>query len=875
MPQLLTQSLRNLFPLLLGIALFGMGIYALQHLLAPVDPADILHTMRATPVAVIALALAATTVGYSALVGYDWLALQFIGRTLPVRVVAFGGFLGYAFGNTIGISVVSGGAVRYRIYSAYGLNAFDVAAVSSYIAIALGTGLTLIGLAALALNPSLAAAYLPFPPATVAAVSGGVVAVSALVILGTSWSQRSLRVWRFDLRLPPPRSLGWQLAITLTDVVAAAFTLWILLPDGKPDFSAFVAIYGIATMIGVISHVPGGVGVFETVVIGTLPATVPVGEAAAALLLFRCIYYLVPFSLGFVLVSLNEARLAGGVAARYFGRATGPLRPAIEAMGGAVPSLAAVAAFSLGIYLLLVSMIPSAQGHALAEGDLVAAILLEGGTLVSAVAGGLLLILSHGLARRIAAAFWLTLATLAGGAAAALLNDLDVESAALLLAGLGVLVPFRNAFYRQAKLTSGVFSAGWFLVVAGVLAGVGAFFFFVHQATPYSTDLWTEFSRNAGTPRSLRAGLAASALLLFFAVYIALRPVRAPRDTAPEPAALERAAALLDKAHSPQACLALTGDKQFLFSRGGGAFIMYAVRGSSWVALGDPVGAPDEVGELCWTFVEKAERAGGRAVFYEASHHHLPQMIEMGLSLHKIGEEAVIDLPRFSLSGAKFKSMRAAHNRRLREGLDMQVLDPPHSPALLAELGAVSDAWLAAKSGREKRFSVGRFDAAYLNRCPIAVVRHGGKVQAFANILAPGDGRAVAIDLMRYLPGQASGIMEFLFLSLIEQYRDRGALEFSLGTAPLAGLSDRSVGRLWNRFGRLMFRHGGAFYNFSGLRAFKQKFRPDWRPRYIAVPPGMSPTRAMLDVALLVAGGPKGLVGRAENSDARRAPAPG
>jgi len=90
-------------------------------------------------------------------------------------------------------------------------------------------------------------------------------------------------------------------------------------------------------------------------------------------------------------------------------------------------------------------------------------------------------------------------------------------------------------------------------------------------------------------------------------------------------------------------------------------------------------------------------------------------------------------------------------------------------------------------------------------------------------------------------------------------YRDDGAEEFSLGMAPLAGIEVRKGVRLWNRFGALIFRHGGAFYNFVGLRAFKQKFQPDWRPRFVAVPPGVSPLIAMTDVALLIAGGARGM----------------
>ena len=102
--------------------------------------------------------------------------------------------------------------------------------------------------------------------------------------------------------------------------------------------------------------------------------------------------------------------------------------------------------------------------------------------------------------------------------------------------------------------------------------------------------------------------------------------------------------------------------------------------------------------------------------------------------------------------------------------------------------------------------------------------------------------------------------MEYMFLSLIDHYKSLGAREFSLGTAPLSGLSERSVARSWNRFGRLIYRHGGAFYNFEGLRTFKQKFGPDWRPRYLALPPSVSPMRAMGDVALLIAGSARGLI---------------
>jgi phosphatidylglycerol lysyltransferase len=861
MARLNLQSLRHAAPVLLGAALFLLGLYALFHLLKSVNPADVAATIRATPVSVLATALCATVIGYVALIFYDWFALRFIGKRLDRRVVALGGFLGYAFGNTIGVSVVSGGAVRYRIYSAVGLNAFEVAAVSGYIALVLGTGLTLVGLAALAIHPGAVGALLPFSPQTIQTVATLLTALSVGLIVRLSGSQRSVSIRGHDLRLPPLADLGGQLVVTLIDIAAASFALWVLLPDGKSDYATFVAVYAAATMIGVLSHVPGGVGVFETVVIGTLPTAVPVGEAAAALLLFRLVYYLVPFALAFLLVALNEIRLASGLGSRLLARAP-TLQPAFATLHGISPGLVASVAFGFGVWLLLITMLPSVRAEAMSEGDVVGVLLLEGGTLASAVAGVALIIVSHGLARRVSSAWWFAVGALLAGAVASLVNDFDFGNAAFLGAGALFLLPFRKAFDRPGQLTSGVFDARWFVTVISACAAAAAFFLFVHKAVPYSNNLWSEFSRNSNTPRALRAGLAATTVLFFFGIYLLTRPIRTPRLEVTAPEAMPRAFALCAKADDPQAWLSQTGDKWLMFSGTGNAFLMYGVHGASWITYGDPVGDPAEFEALVWTFTDQAARANARPILYEVGRENLPLWVELGLTLHKIGEEAVVRLPEFSLAGGHFKTMRTTMKKRQRDGYEFALLSAPHDATLINTLRVISDAWLGGKTGREKGFSVGRFDPAYLALFDIAVVRKEGRIIAFANVLAGKDGRKITVDLMRYLPDEASGLMEFMFLSLIEHYKAEGAQEFSLGMAPLSGLSERSVSRSWNRFGRLIYRHGGAFYNFEGLRAFKQKFQPEWRPRYLALPPTVSPMRAMGDVALLIAGSARGLIAK-------------
>jgi len=855
------QFLRSTVPITMGAGLFGLGLYALYHLLKPVNPTDVVAHIRATPASALVASLGATAIGYVALIFYDWFGLRFIGKTLDHGIVALGGFLGYAFGNTIGVSVVSGGAVRYRIYSAVGLNAFEVAAVSGYIAVALGTGLTLVGVLALAIQPGAVGAWLPYAPSIIRMVAAAIAAVSVALIVWMSVSQRSLNIRGHELHLPRPADLGGQLVVTLIDIAAASFALWVLLPAGKPDYATFVAVYAAATMIGVLSHVPGGIGVFETVVIGTLPASVPVGDAAAALLLFRLVYYLVPFALAFLLVALNEIRLASGFGSQLLARAPA-LQPAFGTLHAFAPGLVATVAFAFGAWLLLITMMPSVRAEAMAEGDFVGVLLLEGGTLASAIAGIALIIVSQGLARRVSSAWLFAIGALLVGVVASLFNDFGYENAAFLGAGALLLLPFRKAFDRPGRLTAGVFDTRWFATVIGAGVAAAAFFFFVHKAVPYSNDLWSEFSRDSNTPRALRAGLAATAIMFFFGIHLLTRPVRGKPPEGAGPEALLQTANLCALSEDPHVWLSQTGDKRFLFSETGNAFIMYAVRGGSWIALGDPVGDPAEFEALVWSFADQAARSNARPVFYEVSARNLGLWVELGLTLHKVGEEAVVRLPEFSLAGGRFKTMRAAMNKRQRDGYEFTMLTSPHTPELIAEFRAISDAWLGGKTGREKGFSVGRFDPDYLAQFEISVVRKDDRIVAFANILASMGGAHLAVDLMRYLPEEASGLMEYMFLSLIEHYKAKGALEFSLGTAPLSGLSERSVARSWNRFGRLIYRHGGAFYNFEGLRAFKQKFQPDWRPRYLALPPSVSPMRAMGDVALLIAGSARGLIAK-------------
>ena len=181
-------------------------------------------------------------------------------------------------------------------------------------------------------------------------------------------------------------------------------------------------------------------------------------------------------------------------------------------------------------------------------------------------------------------------------------------------------------------------------------------------------------------------------------------------------------------------------------------------------------------------------------------------------------------------------------------------------PALLPTLASISDAWLEEKHVREKGFSLGRFDGDYLAHQPIALVRHAGAPVAFANVWRAGNRAELSVDLMRWTPVAPPGVMDFLFTHLMLWGHAEGYAHFSLGMAPLSGLESRALAPLWNRAGAFVFKFGEHFYNFRGLRQYKDKFDPIWEPRYLASPGGLALPRILTNVAALISGGLGGLV---------------
>jgi phosphatidylglycerol lysyltransferase len=251
------------------------------------------------------------------------------------------------------------------------------------------------------------------------------------------------------------------------------------------------------------------------------------------------------------------------------------------------------------------------------------------------------------------------------------------------------------------------------------------------------------------------------------------------------------------------------------------------------VTLGDPIGPVEDAAAAIGGF--KAYCAGNdwTPAFYQTLPDYLDSYRAAGLQMVCIGHEAIVDLGTFTLAGGANKSLRSAINRLTKEGHRAEVHEPPLSDDLLHELRGVSDEWLEGH-GTEKHFSLGWFDEAYLRSGPVVVVYEpGGRISAFANILPEYQLNESSIDLMRHRRDAESGTMDFLFVSLFEWARKRGYATFNLGLSSLAGVGEHADDPLVERALHYVYEHLNQFYSFKGLHQFKEKFHPDWSPRYL------------------------------------------
>jgi phosphatidylglycerol lysyltransferase len=382
-------------------------------------------------------------------------------------------------------------------------------------------------------------------------------------------------------------------------------------------------------------------------------------------------------------------------------------------------------------------------------------------------------------------------------------------------------------FYLQRHSFNNRFS------LLGAVLQTIAMFFTDDNAGLVATSRWGQFFENSI--------YLVGAVTLTYAFLMILRPVLLRGQPATKAEQQHATEIVENHGDSSLARFTLFEDKAYYFSPSGQTVIAYVPKGRGAIALGDPIGPQADLKEAIWGFREFCDRNDWHPGFYQVLPDHLQLYRSLGFNTLKIGEEGVVDLTTFTMSGKAKQDLRTSLNKFKRLGYSLQRLEPPIGSTTLCEMRAISDEWLIEMQGAEKRFSLGWFDDAYIGDCEIFLVMdEANQIIAFANIVKPYQSKNVTVDLMRRRTGAPPGTMDFLFTGMFEHYKAQGYAGFNIGLSALAGVGDVHTARRLEKGVRYLYRHLNRFYNFKGLHAYKDKFQPRWESRYLVYPSVMA-----------------------------------
>jgi uncharacterized membrane protein YbhN (UPF0104 family) len=292
----------------LSATIVGISIYVLAHILHDIDFAHVATNVRAMPVSRIGWAVLFIASAYGTLTCYDLFALRTIGANhVPYRIAALASFTSFAIGHNIGATAFSGGAIRYRIYSQFGLGVIDVAKICFLTGLTFWLGnLAVLG-SGVAYWPDGPGRILQLPPETVRVVGIAGLILLSVYVAYASRRPRVLGIRNWSVMLPGGLSTLMQIGIGVADLGCSSLAMYAVTPSaGAEQFFTIAVAFVSATLLGFASHAPGSLGVFDAAMLVALPE-IPKEELVAGLLVFRMLYFLVPFCLALITMACWES----------------------------------------------------------------------------------------------------------------------------------------------------------------------------------------------------------------------------------------------------------------------------------------------------------------------------------------------------------------------------------------------------------------------------------------------------------------------------------------------------------------------------------------------------------------------------------------
>ena len=758
------------------------------------------------PVVIVGL-LILGVVAFTATGLYDVYAARHFGVELKLTDALKIGWVAQAFNNFAGLGGLTGGTIRQKYYTSKGTDSSVAMKVTLSVWAANLLGLFVMLLATLPLGVKWDGKLVLIP-------------LVLCLYLPLYFFARWIKVGKFDLGKTPfgLQNFRQKLEMTfasLVDWLAAALFFWLTLRVFVPELpiGATIFVYATATIVGLVSMLPAGVGTFDMTVLTLLTAMHhDTTNVVLGILLFRVAYYVLPWLLA-TAVSFSDVvkpRRGLGDQARH--------------ESWTITALWIGVAFC-GIVLVASVLTPEIFDRIHMLRGILPKSILKATTLTTLLIGIMLIVLSIGLRARVRRIYWASLVLLVAGAIGSLLKGLDYEEALLLATFAGLLFASRRSFDAEPLTPSWKSMLGGLaLLVATPLIVMQTRFLGHGHRHPFHQHMT---GTGHMTTRIIFFSVLAVVIVLLLMFSRSKKLSFVPQSD--DDVAKFRSFIAQYGANDYSYLYAL-GDKQVFYGSSGKVALMYRPHRGTLLVLGDPIGDMADLDETLDEFIVFAHEHDMLVAFYEVAGRFLEPLVDQGLRFIKVGEDATLNLDTYSNVGNSGKVFRRMRNRMVQNGTHFEFVEPPFTAEFMAELKDVSDAWLGDRE--EMGFSLGFFDLDYLSSGPIAIVRGEDRIEGFANIVPVSPG-TVSFDLMRIRPDAPGGTMDGLLVSLVERAKEQGYERINLGMAPLSGVGNKLHSKGKARIVHYIHDFGNRVYNFRGLRDYKEKFNPTWESRYL------------------------------------------
>ena len=632
----LKRLLRHL-PALIGVGLLCGALFVVQREFRSLKLADIEVALAAIPHRALAISFLWTLLSYFILTFYDRLGTIYAGHKVSYGRVAFASFCAYALSHNLGFAAVSGAAVRYRLYAHWGLTPLQIAKTVAFCSLTFALGGLVLGGFVLFIEPTTVPFFGDRTPAIVMyAIGAGLWAVVAAYV---TLSKVVGTITMFGNRVELP---GWKMAIlqvmlASVDVAVTASIFYSLLPAVEGlTWLRFLGAYLASYTAGLATNLPGGIGVFDTAMLLGLSPWMDAPRIVGAIVVFRLYYYIIPLFLAGTMFAGNEILLRGGLLFRRAGHLSG-----VQAIGRwSEPDFPVAVATGVvvlcGVMLLTLGVVSPVPDFSWIDPDF-SGVAAEAGQFVPSLIGAGLLVLAIGLSRRVNLAWGATIVLLMIGAAFIAAQALTPQiwmAGVLILAAL-VLAPFKESFYRHAKLFRGKLRPATALsllalAVCVIVLAISERNLRLNPDAGWADDSWWQIVLSSDAPNSLRINIAATVAVAL----IALWRLQTPAHVTWQPWGPEARARL-----SRLGALPPGGADGIIWGEAEFAAIPFRRLGRVMLGLGDPIGAESDKVSAIWRLHDLALEEGLDPAVWNAGPLLLKVYRDLGMTALPLNSE--------------------------------------------------------------------------------------------------------------------------------------------------------------------------------------------------------------------------------------------